>query len=75
MAHFTSDTSSFAGLRGRVATGGRLRGRLRDYLALMAQRRALGGLDADRLADLGLTQAQAQAEAARPVWDVPHWWR
>ncbi|MEM6306736.1 MAG: DUF1127 domain-containing protein [Pseudomonadota bacterium] len=36
------------------------------------QRRALAALDADRLADLGLTQAQAQAEYNRLLWDLPN---
>ena len=43
--------------------------------ALWRQRRALRALDAGQLADLGLTRAQADAEAARPVWDVPTAWR
>lgn len=35
------------------------------------QRRALARLDANALADIGLTRAQAQTEAARPIWDLP----
>ncbi|NCO85596.1 MAG: DUF1127 domain-containing protein [Rhodobacterales bacterium] len=50
-------------------------GRLRDMFALRAQRRRLAALDAAQLRDLGLTRAQAAAEAARPVWDVPAHWR
>jgi uncharacterized protein YjiS (DUF1127 family) len=49
--------------------------RLRDLLALHGQRRALAGLDDRMLADIGLTRAQAQAEAGRPVWDAPRHWR
>jgi uncharacterized protein YjiS (DUF1127 family) len=32
------------------------------------QRRALAGLDADRLRDIRCTRAQALAEAAKPFW-------
>lgn len=34
------------------------------------QRRALAALDDDRLADLGLSRAEAAREAARPFWDL-----
>jgi uncharacterized protein YjiS (DUF1127 family) len=44
-------------------------------LALRAQRRRLGQLDEAALRDIGVTPAQAQAEAERPVWDVPAHWR
>lgn len=33
-----------------------------------AQRRALAGLDDHLLRDIGITRAQARAEAARPFW-------
>lgn len=50
--------------------------RLSDLLSLARQRRALAGLDADRLADIGVTRQEALEEADRPVWDVPaHWQR
>lgn len=49
---------------------------LSDILALFRQRRALAQLDDTRLDDLGLTRSDAEAEARRPVWDVPaHWQR
>jgi uncharacterized protein YjiS (DUF1127 family) len=32
-------------------------------------------LDAARLADIGITQAEAAAEAHRSLWDVPKTWR
>lgn len=46
-------------------------------LALLArtQRKALSRLDDLALADLGLSRDAAQAEAARPIWDVPATWR
>jgi len=52
-----------------------LLGRLLAALDLLQQRRALAQLDDTRLADLGLTRAAAQAEAARPFWDAPEHWR
>lgn len=51
-------------------------GRIVAILALGAQRRRLAELDDAALADIGLTRAEAEAEAGRPVWDVPtHWMR
>lgn len=49
--------------------------RLRDAAALAHQRRQLAALDGARLADLGLSTAQAHNEAARPFWDAPRAWR
>lgn len=44
--------------------------------ALHRQRSALRRLDARALEDIGLTRAQAEAEANRPLWDAPaHWHR
>ena len=40
-------------------------------LAVWGQRRALARLDDRALADIGLSRGQAEAEAARPLWDVP----
>lgn len=61
--------SSSAGLR-RV----RPRRKLADYFGLYRQRRALELLDDAALRDLGLTRSEVEAEAARPLWDVPHSW-
>ena len=49
-------------------------GILFTMLAVRAQRRALAAMDDSRLADLGLSRADAMAEAARPIWDVPARW-
>jgi len=50
--------------------------RLGAALAVRHQRRQLAAMEAHRLADLGLTRAQALAEAERPMWNVPsHWLR
>lgn len=38
------------------------------------ERAALAQLDASRLEDIGLTRAQADHEANRPIWDVPSHW-
>lgn len=40
-------------------------------LSVWGQRRALARLDDRALADIGLSRGQAEAEAARPLWDVP----
>lgn len=39
------------------------------------QRQHLAKLDDRALADIGLTRAQAKAEAPLPLWDVPANWR
>ena len=39
------------------------------------QRQHLGALDGAALKDIGLTRDQADREAARPLWDVPAFWR
>lgn len=39
------------------------------------QRRALRRMDDAQLMDLGLTRAEANAEAKRPFWDAPETWR
>jgi len=49
--------------------------KLRMSLVARHQRAALGKLDDAALADIGLTRAQAVAEAKRPLWDVPANWR
>ncbi len=46
-----------------------------EYVGLRKQRYALRHLDDATLRDIGLTRDQAQAEARRPVWDVPCNWR
>jgi len=48
---------------------------VRQMLALSRQRRALAELPAERLHDIGLTTAQAQAESRRPFWDAPRGWQ
>lgn len=57
--------------------------RLRHAMELAAQRRRLAELDDALLADIGLTRAQALAEAGRPLfsqnygaatWNAPYHW-
>jgi uncharacterized protein YjiS (DUF1127 family) len=43
--------------------------------SLWKSRQDLARLDARRLADLGLSPAEAAAESQRPLWDVPHTWK
>ncbi|OZB14913.1 MAG: hypothetical protein B7X55_10490 [Rhodobacterales bacterium 34-62-10] len=49
--------------------------RLAAWRATRQQRRDLARLDAAALSDIGITPAQARAEAGRPVWDVTPSWR
>ncbi|CUH87206.1 hypothetical protein PH5382_01131 [Phaeobacter sp. CECT 5382] len=48
---------------------------LADRAALLRQRRALKKMDDRALDDIGLSRAQAEAEAKRPLWDAPESWR
>lgn len=38
------------------------------------QRQKLARLDSEALDDIGLTKAEAENEARRPIWDVPGYW-
>ena len=46
-----------------------------EALVVWQQRRVLARLDDARLYDIGLSRADAQREAKRPLWDVPNGWR
>ena len=48
--------------------------RIKQAHALWRQRQVLKSLGADALQDIGVTRAQAKAEADRPVWDAPENW-
>ncbi|WP_165474480.1 MULTISPECIES: DUF1127 domain-containing protein [Yoonia] len=48
--------------------------RIMQAAQLARQRRALAALDAHILCDIGITADDAQAEAGKPVWDVPRHW-
>ena len=53
----------------------RLLARISTAPAVRRQRAELARLPETLLADLGLTRAEALAEAQRPLWDVPARWR
>ncbi|GEM_PF-777222 len=62
---------------GRVQAAGsapRLLSLVRAALAAHSQRQSLVRLDDRTLADIGINRADALAEAARPLWDVPAPW-
>ncbi|SHI94121.1 Uncharacterized conserved protein YjiS, DUF1127 family [Ruegeria lacuscaerulensis ITI-1157] len=48
---------------------------LQHVFSVARQRRALGRLDERALRDIGVTRSQAEAEAARPIWDVSEYWQ
>lgn len=68
-------THSYIAARPRPRTTGFL-GRFAParWIALHRQRRQLAELDDHQLADIGVSRAEAEAEAARPAWDVPDHW-
>ena len=49
--------------------------RIREMIAVHKQRRELARLDDRALRDIGVSRYQAEIEAARPAWDVPHHWQ
>lgn len=64
-----------ARLRTLLVALARYPGQLHHQGAIRRQRRALGRLDARLLDDIGVTPAEAEAEARRPAWDAPRHWR
>lgn len=69
---FASHSTAHTRTRPRIAAN--IVARLRLALVVRAQRRALARADARLLNDIGLTRDQADAEAKRPLWDVPSNW-
>ncbi|WP_170471843.1 DUF1127 domain-containing protein [Ruegeria profundi] len=49
--------------------------RIRSVLSVRRQRQQLARLDTRALNDIGITRAQADAEARRPIWDAPQFWK
>ncbi|MFV0512172.1 MAG: DUF1127 domain-containing protein [Jhaorihella sp.] len=47
---------------------------LKTLHAVWRQRQSLRNLDDRALADIGVTRAEAMAEATRPLWDAPQTW-
>ena len=64
----------------RLSTLGRARGRKTLFsraflsLSIWRERNALSKLDPHLLNDIGVSEAQAKSESARPVWDAPSRW-
>ena len=48
--------------------------RLLALSALSRSRRSVARLDDHLLRDIGITRAEAMAEASRPAWDAPSHW-
>ncbi len=48
--------------------------RLTSAGSLWRQRQALAAMPDHMLDDLGISRADAMAEAAKPMWDVPQHW-
>lgn len=60
----------------RPSMAHRLHRWLNAVLATADERRKLAALDDRQLADIGVSRATVDAEAARPFWDLPAWaWR
>lgn len=59
----------------RAARPAQKRTGLKALLSLWRSRQHLKSLDDRALADIGLSRAEADSEASRPIWDVPHTWR
>ncbi|WP_095590396.1 DUF1127 domain-containing protein [Actibacterium ureilyticum] len=59
----------------RAAAAGGVLPRIYRAFAVAEQRHKLAQMDDARLADIGVTRAQARAEARRPFWDVPKGWK
>lgn len=57
-----------------VTTCSKLSG-LGGLAKVWSQRQTLNRLDDRALNDIGLTRAEAEAEARRSIWDVPDTWR
>ncbi|MEM1232975.1 MAG: DUF1127 domain-containing protein [Pseudomonadota bacterium] len=68
MTDLTTTLSRPARRRGLFAT-------ILHWLHVARTRRALARLDADQLADVGLSASQAKAETERSLWDAPSTWR
>jgi uncharacterized protein YjiS (DUF1127 family) len=71
MSNTTHAHSMTVQARGR---SGSLLARLIQVHAGWEQRRHLANLDDAALCDIGLTRAQANVEAARPIWNAPDQW-
>ena len=64
----TSRTATRSARKGLLET-------LLTWTGLSRQRRALADLADTQLRDIGVSRSEAETEANRAVWDVPHQWR
>jgi len=46
-----------------------------ELILVRRQRTALKSLSLSQLCDMGVSSKQADAEARRPIWDVPVYWK
>ncbi|MCI5111654.1 MAG: DUF1127 domain-containing protein [Marivita sp.] len=60
---------------GRASARRPLLARIATAFALHRSRARLATLDAHLLDDIGVDAGAAQAEARRPIWDAPDFWR
>ncbi len=60
--------------RGTAAGSRAVRFSIWNLLRLHRQRRSLAQMDTAALEDMGITRREAQIEAARPFWQMPHNW-
>lgn len=72
MAANTKAIGRVAAARPRKAATGGVLGRVARWLAVSDERRRLARADDRMLKDIGVSRADAQAEAARPFWDLPN---
>ncbi|MEM6276788.1 MAG: DUF1127 domain-containing protein [Pseudomonadota bacterium] len=59
----------------RPARAGGLLATIAHWQRVARSRRELARLDADQLADVGVTASEVEAETARSFWDAPASWR
>ena len=67
MTYITSHSATYRPARRRTG--------LISMLNAWRSRQHLKALDDRALADIGISRAEADAEASRPIWDVPTTWR
>ena len=65
---------TFFGSHQHTTRRGTLLSRFDRAMALRRSRAQLASLEPHLLDDIGIDQATAEAEAARPVWDAPETW-
>ncbi|MEM1375034.1 MAG: DUF1127 domain-containing protein [Pseudomonadota bacterium] len=59
----------------RPSRRGGLLSMMSHWTRVARSRRSLARLDADQLADVGLSSDEAEAETKRAFWDAPATWR